>query len=410
MVRRSYLVPLAVLVVIIAMGGVLWQRTVLHASPETLQVAGDVRSDIRVVRAPTIVRPVLDLAVGIPKPVSATAPSGGGGSSSARRMPASASRQPTISGTLDRVYVAQGDRVATGQPLATLDTAMLELGVAQAQSSANKAHADVAVMRDTLSTLSDNRAKLATAKTKLNTMLAQLVAQRAQLAAQLAQLEAAAAHMPPGPPPAPGPITSPAPGPTTRPSPAMLIPKLTAALAQMDAGLAKLRQGLGQLNTGAAALSTARKQVTTARDVLGILAGAQDIGVQLAQARLAQATITSPVSGIVTYVRPRGQLAMVGTPVARIRPDGPLLVDTYLAADQLAMVKLGTRVIVTYDSAPGTKVRGAITRLGDDSAFPPTAFPTTIVHMTRTTRVTVRLDDGSAVPYGTPVDLTISTR
>ncbi len=401
MTRRSYIVPLAGLVLVLAVVGLLWARASVQAAPGMLQVAGDVRSDIRVIRAPGITYPTPDFSVGIPKPVSASL-SAGGGSSSARRVPAGASRQPTISGTVAQVYIAQGDRVTTGQPLATLDTAALKLGVAQAQMNAGKGHADVEVMRDTLSTLSDNRAKLATARSKLDGTLAQVVAQRAQLAAQLAQLEAAAAHMPPGPPPSASP--------TSPPSPAVLIPRLKAALAQIDAGLVKLKQGLGQLNTGAAALTTARKQVTTARDVLAILAGAQDIGVQLAQARLAQATITSPVTGVITYVLPRGQLAMVGTPVARIRPDGPRLVDTYLTADQLSQVKVGTPVTVTYDSAPGVSCRGEITRIGTDSTFPPTSFPTTVVHMTRTTRVTVTLQDGVAAPYGTPVDLTISTR
>jgi X-X-X-Leu-X-X-Gly heptad repeat protein len=400
-VKRQWYIPVIALAVVLAVGGVFWLRTSLGNTPGALEVAGDVRSEIRVIRAPSITYPVADYAVGIPKPAGAALSAGG--SPAAKRVPAAGgSRQPTVAGILAVIYVAEGDHVTIGQPLVTLDTTMLDLGVAQARTAATKAHADVAVMGDTLSTLADTKAKLASTRSKLTSTLSQLVAQRASLAAQLAQLEAAVAHMPPGPPPSPSP--------TSPPSPAVLIPKLRAALGQMDAGLVKLKQGLGKLATGATQLSSAKTQVTTARSVLGILAGASDIGVQLAQARVAQATITSPVNGLVTYARPRGQLAMVGTPVVRIRPDGPRLVDTYLAADQLALVRLGTPVTLTYDSSPGTVTRGRITRLGTSSAFPPTSFPTTIVHMTRATRVTVTLDDGAAVPYGTPVDLTISTR
>ncbi len=400
--RRAWYIPLLALAVVSAIGAALWLRSSLATTVGTLEVAGDVRSEIRVVRAPALTYPVPDFTVGIPKPPSATLASGAGPAAAKRVPPAGASRQPTVSGTLAEVYVSEGAKVTTGQVLARLDTSMLDLGVAQARTAAAKAHADVAVMRDNLSTLARNRTKLATAKSKLTSTLAQVVAQRAQIAAQLAQLEAAVAHMPPGPPPTPIP--------TGPPSPAVLIPKLRAALVQIDTGLAKLRKGLGTLATGSNALSTARTQVSNAREVLTILADAQDLGVGLAQARLAQATMTSPVSGTVTYARPQGQLAMVGTPVMRIRPDGPLLVDTYLTADQLAQVSIGTPVTLTYDSAPGVVARGRISMIGTVSTFPPTAFPTSIVHMTRATRVTVTLDDGVAVPYGTPVDLTISTR
>jgi len=48
-----------------------------------------------------------------------------------------------------------------------------------------------------------------------------------------------------------------------------------------------------------------------------------------------------------------------------------------------------------------------VSHVDDVSALPPTSFPTSIVHMTRAVRVTIRLDDGLTAPPGTPVDVEI---
>jgi len=296
------------------------------------------------------------------------------------------------------VYVSPGDHVKAGQPLAQLETTALQLGLQQAQTASAKAHADVPVISDNLATLSTAAGKLLTAKGQLSTAKAKLLAGRAQLVAQLALLEQMAAHLPPGPLP-PG-----------QPNPAVLIPQLKAALAQLDAGQAQLSAAAGKLATASSQLSTAKQQLSNARELLRILADAQDIGVALAQLRLSQATIVSPVDGVVIEARQAGEIAMVNAPIVRIRPDGAREVDTYLTSDQLAQVKVGTPVEVTYDSAPGVIVRGSVARMAGFSVVPPTSFPTDIVHMTRATRVTVSLEGSSTVPYGTPVDVTIRTK
>lgn len=389
--RRSLMWTTIAVLACVALGGALWYRSVTASPAGVMTFAGDVRADVVTVRAPAIAKPVPDYTVGIPKPAGA-APS-----ASKRPTPAMPSNQPTISGPLAAVYVSAGDHVKTGQPLAQLDTMLLQLGLQQAQTASAKAHADVPVMTDNLATLNSAAGKLATAKGQLSTAKAKLLAGRAQLVAQLAQLEQLAAHLPPGPLP-PG-----------QPNPAVLIPQLKAALAQLDAGQAQLNTAAGKLATASSQLSTAKRQLSNARDLLRILADAQDIGVAVAQLRLSQATILSPVEGVVLEARRAGEIAMVNAPIVRIRPDGAREVDTYLTSDQLAKVKVGTPVEVTYDSAPGVIVRGSVARIAGFSAVPPTSFPTDIVHMTRATRVTVSLEGSSTVPYGTPVDVTIRT-
>jgi multidrug resistance efflux pump len=349
------------------------------------------------------------------------------------------SGQPVVSGVVGHVYVRVGDAVTAGQSIAQLDTALLDLGIAQAKTDAARAKTNVRVIKNNLTTILDNidklgtgrsqlaagRAALAKAKAALKTAKSQLLAaqskllaakkNRKQYEAQLADLEAKAAHFPPGQVPA---------------DLAKGIAQLKGLLASIDPGLAKVDAGLakvaageaqlataeaklntaaGQLNTAADALSTAKKQVVNARDTLSIVADSQQIGIELARARRQQATILSPVAGVVTYVVPAGTVAMVGSPVAKIRPDGPVLVDTYLTVEQLSRIKLGTRADVTYDSAPGKVLHGEVAIIGLSAIYPPTSFPTDVVHMTRTVKVTIRLDSGDAPPQGTPVDIAIHT-
>jgi hypothetical protein len=98
---------------------------------------------------------------------------------------------------------------------------------------------------------------------------------------------------------------------------------------------------------------------------------------------------------------------MVGAPLVRVRPDGPTEIATYLTADQLALVGVGTAAIVDFDSNSAGPLAGHITAIGDRAVVPPTPFPTSIVHMTRAVRVTIRLDGKSTAPPGTPVDVSI---
>jgi multidrug resistance efflux pump len=336
-----------------------------------------------------------------------------------------------VAGRIVKDYVALGSAVTTGQPLAQLDTAMLDLGVAQARTAAIRAHAQVAVLDSALDTLSDNQSKLTTAKSKLatagsqlasagsqlSTALSQATAGRAQLVAAIAALEKLISHMPTS---TSMPTSTPPPG----PNPRVLLAQLKAKLAQLDAAIALLQAGFGKLATGQAQLATgraqlasagsqlakARDQLQTARDVAGIAAEAQDLGIQVAQVERGQARVLSPVSGRVTYTLSAGSLAMVGTPLDTITPDRPVLVDTYVADSQLGLVRLGQTVDVTYDSEPDAVLHGRVTTIGSSSTFPPTSFPTNLIHLTRALRVTITLDRGPAPPPGTPVDLTIHTR
>lgn len=414
--RRNVVAALVAVVVIGAVGYGLYARTASAAAPGTLALAGDVRVDEVVVRAPAITYPIPDYTVGIPT-TGTPAPK-------KRTQPArTVSMLPVVSGYLARVFVADGDHVAKGEVVAQLDTAMLDLGVRQAQTAHDRAAASLDVLDNNLSKLSSTRATLVKTRADLVKTRATLVQTRASLVTtigilqtQKASLEASITAleqligMPGGPPP------------HVPPYPVILqqlqgalagltkgLAGATGGLAQLDAGLAKLDAGLAKLTTGLAKLDSGATQLRGVRKLAAVNVSATEAALELAEAARRQATIVATVDGIVTDTRDAGSAVMVGAPVVRIRPDGPSHIYTYLTADQLELVRVGAAATVTFDSNPGAPIAAHVAYLGDHAEVPPTNFPTSIVHMTRAVRVTLELDGSATAPPGTPVDVVITT-
>jgi multidrug efflux pump subunit AcrA (membrane-fusion protein) len=448
--RRNILLG-TVLVLLVGLVAAIVVRSLSAPSANRIFVAGDVRAVVRTVSAPTIAYPNADYTVAVPSNAAAgasvitlarTTPRTSGG--------AARSGQPVVSGKLAAVSVHVGDHVEAGQVIARLDTTLLDLGVQQAKVNAANTRTKVKVLRNNLDTILDNQDKITDGKSQLATGREQLATAKGQLATGKAQLKTAksgllaaradtlalqrltksklaaakakAATYPPGS--VPGNILGEIQMNT------MKLAGIKQGLAKISAGLAKVNAGFAKLATASAkiaaaegklataadqlatasdALKTAKKQVVRARDSLKIIADSASIGIALAEVKRDQATISTPVSGVVTQAAAQGTVALVGAPIVRIRPDEPALVDTYLTAEQLGKLRAGAPADVTYDSGHGTALRGTLALVGDNALFPPTSFPTDIVHMTRTVKVTFRLDSGDGPPPGTPVDIAIHT-
>jgi len=401
--RRAIIVALLTVVLVAGVGYALYAKTASAVAPDVIVVAGDVRIDENIVRAPQVTYPTPDYTVGIPTAANAQP------STKKRTTTASASRLPVVSGFLSEVLVAQGDHVTKGQVVARLDATMLDLGVRQAQTALDRARANLDVLDANLSTITDSRATLV--KTR-----ADLVKARASLAATITVLEHTKASLetsiaaiqqliaqPGGPPPHVPPYP-------------VLLQQLRGALAGVTQGLAGARTGLARMNAGIKKLDaglvqigSGRTQLVGIRKLALVTIDAARVALKLAEAARDQASIVAPVDGVVTYTRTAGTAVMVGAPILRIRPDGPTHVYTYLTADQLARVDVGSKATVTFDSNTGAPLVGHISDLGHAAVVPPTSFPTSIVHMTRAVRVTIELDGASTAPPGTPVDIEITT-
>ena len=309
---------------------------------------------------------------------------------------------PAVSGTLASVEASLGEWVEAGQVIARLDDSALRLKLEAAKAAARAAHARVGVVDANLGTLDDNTSTLADSRAKLDRTLADLRSSRAEVAANLAAARAAVESLPPTlPPTLPPGMTDPRP----------LVAKLEAALAQIDSGLAKATTARRKLDAADAKIADARSQLENARDLTVLVGRAADIGVEVANARVALSVVRAPYAGRVTWVAERGSVLFAGGPIAHLAPDGPLLLDTYLDASDAALVAVGSSASASSDSFPGREYAGHVSALRPVYEYPPTALPTRLIHMTRAFRVTVTIDDTSApLPPGTPANLTIRTR
>jgi HlyD family secretion protein len=372
--KRPWLIPLALLVLL---AGLAWLASTrltaaLSGPAGELQAAATVRSDIVSVLAPSL--------------AASRTPSAGG--------------QPAVAGLLASVEVSAGTRVAAGDVVARLDDRALAIQVEVAKAGARGARANIGVLDANLDTVADGAVKLADAKKTLDAALKKLRTTRSGVLANLAKARAAAAMLPPGWTPPPG-----------VPDPRILVVQLGAALKQIDAGLAKAIAGRTKLHTAAARITDARSTLRGVRRVLVLAVDASDAGIRVAEARRDLAVLRAPCAGVVTWAAETGTVAFAGGPVARILPDGPILVDTYLDAEQAKLVVVGSTARAGSDSHPSATFPGRVTALFPVYEYPPTSLPTTLIHMTRAFRVTVTLDDTAApMPPGTPADLTISTR
>lgn len=369
--RRPWIVPIALALLLAGLGWIASTRLAGYDDRRgnDLLLAATVRSDPVTVLAPAL---------------------------SSTRFAAASVSQPTVAGRLASVDASAGAHVEAGQVVARFDDRALELAVESARAWARGAWARVGVIDANLDTVADNAAKLADTKRKLDDALGKLRASRPEVVRNLEQARALVRSMPPTLPPG-------------APDPRVLVAKLEAALARIDAGLVKAAAGRAKLNTGAAKLSDARSQLRGARGVLKLVAEAADAGVAVAEARRGLATVRAPYAGTLTWIAERGSVLFAGGPVARMLPDGPLLLDTYADADEAALVRVGAPATASADSFLGRSFAGRVTAVRPVYEFPPTALPTTLIHMTRAFRVTVTLDDTAApLPPGTPADLTIA--
>lgn len=400
MTRRNIVITLIAVALVAATGIGFYVRAASAVTPGVITVAGDVIADEHTVRAPSVTQPTPDYAAGIVTAATASAKKRPGGASAA-----SMSRAPVVAGFLSEVLFTEGAHVTTGQTLAQLDTTMLDLGVATAEAAASKARADLASLDHNISKLEDARAKLVTGRAALAKVrgslaatITALVRARSSVETSITAIEAIIAHTGPVPP-----------------YPAILA-GLRAALANLSAGLRGARTGLATIDInlakmakGLRLMNSGLSQMRAARKLVKINIESQDVAVDLAKTRRGSATITSPLSGVVTFARTPGTAVMAGAPIVRIRPDGPTRIATYLTTDQLTQVGVGTPVTVDFDSNPGGALTGRIAVIGHAAAVPPTGFPTAIVHMTRAVSVTIELDAGQTAPPGTPVDVEIRT-
>lgn len=366
---------------------------------------------------------------------------------------------PELPGRVTEVFVAEGDRVTTGQPLVRLDAALLQaqfkqaeaaLAAAQAQHAAAQANYDLLkagaqpaqiagaeeAVKAAAASVSGAEAQLAQLKT--GARAADIAAAEAAVAQASAQLKVARdAHdqtlkcYPITQPDGKKGEVCPLLGTQEEQARAALNAANDAYIAAQKR-LSQLKAGATQdeLDTARAQVEAAQAQQAMAQSQLDLLrSGARPEALAAAQAQVdaalaqidsAQAaldvlkvqidklTITSPADGLILSraIEP-GEVVQPGATLLTLGNLDSLNLTVYVPEDRYGQIRLGQAVQVKVDSFPGETFAAKVVRIADQAEFTPRNVQTAEGRVTTVFGVKLAVDNvaGKLKP-GMPADVT----
>lgn len=143
-------------------------------------------------------------------------------------------------------------------------------------------------------------------------------------------------------------------------------------------------RNLDQSKTALATASEQTKAANLAVDVArrGVaVAGAQvelaKRSVALAESQVAECTLTAPQPGVVlTRVREPGELALPGSSIVKIGRLDEVYTWIYVPNEEVGRVRLGQSVSLTADTYPGRTFTGTVARINEQAEFTPRSIQT----------------------------------
>ena len=273
-------------------------------------------------------------------------------------------------GRIHDIKVKEGDWVHVGDLIASLDTSLLDLQVAQAQSALDVTHArfdqlknptatDVAAAQASVASAEAALAQLKT-PTQNDLTLAKADMDKAKAAMQTAQ--AAYDRI----------------GGDSNPFGAMTPQALALQQTSLDYQKAltayniKLNPSDSQLKQAQAAVEQARAQYARlANPSIDDLKAAQALVAQaqaaldLAKQNVANAKIVAPFDGTIVWIAPHlGESAAPGTPIVTLADLAHLQVQVGADENALAILGVGQTATITTDSLPGKTFTGTVSKIG----------------------------------------------
>ncbi len=149
-----------------------------------------------------------------------------------------------------------------------------------------------------------------------------------------------------------------------------------APQTQLDDAQTRLEQAQNGYAAAQKQYETAKKQYETAS---GSGLAQAEAAVNTIKVNLSNASITSPISGIVTNrnVNP-GEMAAPGSPLLTIADTSTLKLQGTISQEVVPLLAGGQKVTVTVDALPGREFTGAVTRVGPLAAQIGQLFPVEI--------------------------------
>ena len=130
----------------------------------------------------------------------------------------------------------------------------------------------------------------------------------------------------------------------------------------------------------------------------------------MADTRLSQALVASPVSGVVLakHAEP-GELLAAGSPVVTVAKLDEVWVRAYIPETQLGSVKLGQEALVTSDTWKGCNYKGIISFIASEAEFTPRNVQTEVERVKLVYRIKIAIaNPKQELKPGMPVDVVIS--
>ncbi|TWH47295.1 HlyD family secretion protein [Sporomusa sp. KB1] len=277
-----------------------------------------------------------------------------------------------IPGHVTARLVNEGASIQKGQLVAQLETAELELAVAEAKSQLLAAQA-------TLSELTNG-------SRSQDVAAAQAVVRRLEAVKQNAAAEKQRAER----------LFSMA---------AIAAQERDRAHTAFETANASYEEALQQLNLVIAGPRQEQLELAQAR-----VQQAQD-AVKLAETRLSYAQISSPINGVVLSENiEAGEYVVAGTPLVTIGDIEHVWLKAYIKETDLGRVRLGQKVTVTTDTYPGKTYNGSISFISADAEFTPKTIQTTEERVKLVYRIKIIIDNSAQeLKPGMPADAVILT-
>jgi HlyD family secretion protein len=289
---------------------------------------------------------------------------------------------PEVGGRITAFELKEGDRVAAGATILTLDPADIDLAIARARTEQAAAEAQLRLVRAAARPEDVHQAE------------AQVSAARAEVTSARAEVAAAEADL-----------------------------KRFELLLERKSGAQKQRDDAAtRVDVASARLDAAGERVSAAQAALArVNAGARAEEIAVAQTRIATAlaaiaalekqrrdtTLVSPVSGVVTEkLAEAGEVVAPRAPVVVITDLDRAWADVYVPEPAVPRLRLGQRATLFTD-AGGPGLTGTITYISPKAEFTPRNVQTAEERAKLVYRVRVSADNKDGVlKQGMPVDAT----
>ncbi|MEG6507698.1 HlyD family efflux transporter periplasmic adaptor subunit [Methyloligella sp. 2.7D] len=247
-----------------------------------------------------------------------------------------------IAGRVEDIYAHEGDFVTAGQPLAKMDTKVLEAELAEAQ--ANSQRADISIK---------------TAQELVTQRQAEQEAATAVVAQRQAELDIAQKNLDRS---------------------KELVAKEAVPVQRLDDDTSSFRAAQAALSAAKADLAAAQAAINSAKsEVIGAKADldAADATIQRIKADIDDSTLTSPRDGRVQYrVAEPGEVLSAGGTVLNMVDLSDVYMTFFLPTLQAGRVGLDSEVHLVLDVAPEYVIPASVSYVADVAQFTPKSVET----------------------------------